>query len=98
VEVSAANAAVREIEQLVPPQRVALSVTNSSGFPQRDLTLGVAWGLRAAGYEPAVSRRMARLLGPEYMFRGRLMPHVHVVLRHRNTAVSVTVTPGTPPA
>jgi hypothetical protein len=95
-EVSATRLATQYIERLLPPQRLALSVANSSGVSQRDLTLGVAWALHADGYQPAVNRRAARYLGPRYLFRGRPMPHVTVVIRHRDTSVQVIISGGTP--
>ncbi len=94
-EVSTTVYAAQQIEQLLPPQRLLLNVTKSSGVSVRDLTLGVAWALRAEGYQPAVYHRSARYLGPLYQFRGRPMPHVTVVIRHRDTSVQIIVSGGT---
>ena len=85
-ELSATRFAAQYIEQILPRQRLELSVV-SDGEYQRDVTLGVAWALHADGYEPAVDHRAARYLGPRYLFTGRPMPDVTVVLRHRGIVV-----------
>ncbi len=86
-QVSATRFASAYIERLLPPQRVALSVVNPAGIYQRDVTLGLAWALRAAGYQPEVDHRAARYLGARYLYSGQPLPHVTVVLRHRGVAV-----------
>jgi hypothetical protein len=68
---------------------VALSVVNPAGIYQRDVTLGLAWALRAAGYQPEVDHRAARYLGARYLYGGQPLPHVTVVLRHRGVAVGL---------
>jgi hypothetical protein len=89
-ELSATRFAAQYIERmLLPRQRLELSVV-SDGLYQRDVTLGVVWALHADGYEPAVDHRAARYLGPRYLFAGRPMPHVTVVLRHRGVVVRLT--------
>ena len=85
-EVSATRFAAQYIEQMLPPRRLELSVVRD-GVYERDVTLGVAWALRADGYEPAVDHRAARYLGPRYLFTGRPMPDVTVVLRRRGIVV-----------
>ena len=60
------------------------------GKYERDVTLGVAWVLHADGYEPAVDHRAARYLGPRYLFGGRPMPGVTVLMRRRLIVVRVT--------
>ncbi|MGP8001630.1 MAG: hypothetical protein ACLPKI_30545 [Streptosporangiaceae bacterium] len=87
--VTATRLAAQRIEQLLPRQRLELSVA-TDGVYDRDVTLGLAWALRAAGYEPAVDHRAARYLGPRYLFAGRPMPHVTVLLRHRAIVVRLT--------
>ena len=74
---------------MLPRQRLELTVVRD-GVYVRDVTLGVAWVLHADGYEPAVNHRAARYLGPRYLFSGRPMPHVTVLLRHRGIVVRLT--------
>jgi hypothetical protein len=81
--------AAQYIEQILPRQRLELSVVSDEEY-RRDVTLGVAWALRADGYEPAVNHRAARYLGPRYLFTGRPMPDVTVVLRHRGIVIRLT--------
>ena len=89
-QLSAAAYAARYIEQLLPPQHMNLSVATSGGVYQRQVTLGVAWALRAEGYWPAVNHRAARYLGPRYLFAGRPMPDLAVDLRHRGIVIRYT--------
>jgi hypothetical protein len=95
-EISTTRYAAQYIERLLPPQRLELNVTKSTGVSVRDLTLALAWALHAVGYSPAVNHRAARYLGPRYLFRGRPMTHVLVVIRHRDTSVQVIISGGTP--
>jgi hypothetical protein len=88
-EVSATRLAVQDIERMLPPRRLELRVLRD-GVYERDVTLGVAWALHAAGYEPAVDHRAARYLGPRYLFAGRPMPGVTVLIRRRLILVRVT--------
>jgi len=88
-ELSATRFAAQHIERMLPRQRLELSVVQD-GRDKRDVTLGVAWALHADGYEPAVTHRAARYLGSRYLFTGRPMPHVTVVLRHRGVVVRLT--------
>ena len=88
-EVSATRAAAQHIERMLPRQRLELTVSRD-GVYERDVTLGVAWALRADGYEPAVDHRAARYLGPRYRFAGRPMPDVTVLIRRRLTIVRLT--------
>lgn len=88
-ELSATRFAAQHIEQMLPRQRLELSVV-SDGAYERNVTLGVAWALHADGYEPAVNHRAARYLGPRYLFTGRPMPDVTVVMHRQGTVVRLT--------
>ena len=89
-EVNATRLAAQRIEQLLPPQRLRLSIV-SNGVYDRDVTLGVAWALHAHGYEPSVNHRAARYLGlRRYLFTGRPMPGVTVVVRNQGVVVRLT--------
>jgi hypothetical protein len=89
-EVNATRLAAQRIEQMLPPQRLKLSIV-SNGVYDRDVTLGVAWALHAHGYEPSVNHRAARYLGlRRYLFTGRPMPGVTVVVRNQGVVVRLT--------
>jgi hypothetical protein len=88
-EVNATRLAAQRIEQMLPPQRLKLSIV-SNGVYDRDVTLGVAWALHARGYEPSVNHRAARYLGLRYLFTGRPMPGVTVVVRNQGVVVRLT--------
>jgi hypothetical protein len=88
-EVSATRFAAQYIERMLPPQRLELTVLRD-GVYERDVTLGVAWALHADGYQPAVDHRAARYLGPRYLFAGRPMPGVSVLMRRRVVLVRLT--------
>ena len=85
-ELSATRLAAERIEQLLPRQRLEMTVL-SGGRYERNVTLGVAWELYADGYQPAVNHRAARYLGPRYLFRGQRIPDVTVVMRQRGIVV-----------
>ena len=82
-DVAATSQATQAIERLVPAQRVEIRVVEPDGTYAREVTLGLAWALQAAGYQPAVRQRAARFLGPRYLYRGRPMPRVTVVEQHK---------------
>ncbi len=88
-ELNATRLAAQYIEQALPRQRLELLVLRD-GVYERNVTLGVAWALRADGYQPAVNRRAARYLGPRYLFAGRPMPDVTVLMRRRGIVVRVS--------
>jgi hypothetical protein len=88
-ELSATRFAAHYIEQLLPRQRLELTVMED-GIYDRDVTLGVAWALHADGYQPAVDHRAARYLGPRYLFTGRPMLGVIVLMRRHETVVRLT--------
>jgi hypothetical protein len=88
-ELSATRFAAHYIEQLLPRQRLELTVI-ADGIYDRDVTLGVAWALHADGYQPAVDHRAARYLGPRYLYTGRPMLGVIVLLRRHETVVRLT--------
>ncbi len=88
-EVSATRFAARASSGCCLRQRLELTVLRD-GVYERDVTLGVAWALHADGYEPAVDHRAARYLGPRYLFAGRPMPGVTVLIRRRLVLVRVT--------
>ena len=88
-EVNATRLAAQRIERMLPPQRLKLSIA-SNGVYDRDVTLGVAWALHAHGYEPSVNHRAARYLGLRYLFTGRPMPGVTVVVRNQGVVVRLT--------
>jgi hypothetical protein len=98
-QVSATRYAADYIESLVPRERIALSVRTGQGVYARSVTLGVAWMLRADGYQLEVDHRAARYLGPRYRYAGRPMLLVTVILRYRGVVVrlgeaSLTQPPG----
>ena len=74
---------------MLPRQRLELTVSRD-GVYERDVSLGLAWALRADGYGPAVDRRAARYLGPRYRFAGRPVPDVTVLIQRRLTLVRLT--------
>jgi hypothetical protein len=88
-EVTAARFAAGYIERTLPRQRLEMTVLKD-GVYDRDVTLGVAWALHADGYQPAVNHRAARYLGPRYLFAGRPMPDVTVLMRRRAIVVRLT--------
>jgi hypothetical protein len=91
--VIATRTAAAAIEQVVPRERFYLLAETSSRIPQRDLTMGLVWALHHDGYWPMVNHRTARFLGWHYLYRGRPLPEVTVVVRREYTSVQVLVSP-----
>ena len=73
--------ASRQIERAVPSQPIALEVKASLPSYQRQLTFGIAYALRTAGYLPEIRPGLAVQLGPRYAYRGKPMPLVTVFAR-----------------
>ncbi len=69
------------IEHKIPPQQVALKVVAANNRYRRQLTLGVAYALRADGYWPMVSEGWGLQLGDGYSFRGEQIPLAEVWMR-----------------
>jgi hypothetical protein len=86
-EAEATRYAARYIERTVPRERVALTARIPGVGYVRNVTLGVAWALRADGYEPVMNRSSVRFLGPLYRYAGRPMPLLIVELRRRGIVV-----------
>jgi hypothetical protein len=78
------------IERTVPRGRIALTARTPGVGYRRNVTFGVAWALRADGYEPVMNHSAARFLGPRYRYAGRPMPLVIVALRQQGIAIQVT--------
>jgi hypothetical protein len=85
VQASAALKAVGfasgQIERAVPSQPIALAVKSSVPSYQRQLTFGIAYALRTAGYLPEIRPDLGVQLGPRYVYRGKPMPLVTVFAR-----------------
>ncbi len=89
--------AAQRIERALPPQPIALWVSNDQRpalgqLTLGQLTLGIVWALTASGYHPELlSHRAARELGPAYLYGGQRIPLATV--RVRGTRVAVRVRP-----
>jgi hypothetical protein len=85
VQASAALKAVGfasgQIERAVPRQPIALAVKSPVSSYRRQLTFGIAYALRTAGYQPEITPGLGVQLGPRYVYRGKPMPLVTVFAR-----------------
>jgi hypothetical protein len=80
--VRAVTAATQRIEPSVPRRQLALSVLAPTNPYRRQVTFGLVYALRTLGYGPEISQRWwAQQLGRLYLFRGRPMTHVNVLIR-----------------
>jgi hypothetical protein len=80
------------IEHRIPPQQIALKVVAPDNRYRRQLTLGVAYALRAAGYWPKVSKGWAAQLGHGYWYQGERrepLPLAEVSVNPSKVAVKV---------
>jgi hypothetical protein len=84
--------ASQRIEQALPGQQIALSVTDSRPEAQVPLAMGIAWALRARGFRPELlSQHAARLLGSGYVYSGQQIPLVKVHIRGTSLSVRVSL-------
>jgi hypothetical protein len=83
--------ATRQIEQKLPGQRIALLVQDARGDLDGRITLSLTWALTPGGFHAEVTKtRLARELGSNYVYRGRAMKLVTVVVRNGHVTVHVT--------
>jgi hypothetical protein len=80
-EFKAVGFASRQIERAVPSQPIALAVKTPVSSYRRQLTFGIAYELRTAGYLPEIRPGLSVQLGPQYAYRDKPMPLVTVFAR-----------------
>ena len=78
---NAVRFASQQIERAVPSQPISLAVKSHVPTYRRQLTFGIAYALRTAGYLPEISPGLGVQLGPRYVYRGQPMPLVTVFAR-----------------
>jgi hypothetical protein len=84
----AVTTAAERIEPSVSRRQLALSVHAASNPDRRQVTFGLVYALRTLGYGPEISQRWWALqLGHLYLFRGRPMTHVNVLIRGGSLSV-----------
>jgi len=83
--------AASKIERMLPGQRVALLVQDTHEVLDGRVTVSLAWALTPSGFHADVTRnRLARELGSSYVYHGRAMKLVTVVIRDGHVTVHVT--------
>ncbi len=88
---AATRIAASKIEHLLPGQRVALLVQDTRDDLDGRVTLSLTWALTPSGFHAEVTKsRLARELGSSYVYRGRAMKLVTVVIRDGHVTVNVT--------
>jgi hypothetical protein len=86
----AVTSAAQRIEPSVSRRQLALSVLAATNPQRRQVTFGLVYALHTLGYSPQISQRWwAQQLGHLYLFRGRPMTHVNVLIRGGSLSVSV---------
>ncbi len=84
----AVGIAAQRIEQAIPRRRLALSVRAATTDGRRQVTYGLVYALQTAGYRPEISKwSWALQLGRTYLFSGRPMTHVTVLIRGSGLSV-----------
>ncbi len=84
----AVTTAAQRIEPSVSRRQLALSVHAASNPDRRQVTFGLVYALHTLGYGPEISQRWWALqLGHLYLFRGRPMTHVNVIIRGGSLSV-----------
>jgi hypothetical protein len=87
----AVRSASMEIKQKISPRRVALAVVAPNSNYQRQVTLGLIYVLRSAGYAPE-SRSWVSQMGPAYHYAGGPVTHVTVFVHQYSTKAGVVIT------
>ena len=83
--------AASKIEHMLPGQRVALLVQDTQEAEDGRITVSLTWALTPSGFHAEVTKtRLARELGSSYVYRGRAMKLVTVVIRDGHVTVHVT--------
>jgi hypothetical protein len=87
----ATRIAASKIEHLLPGQRVALLVNDTREDEDGRITVSLTWALTPGGFHAEVTKtRLARELGSSYVYRGRAIKLVTVVIRDGHVSVHVT--------
>jgi hypothetical protein len=88
---AATRIAASKIEHMLPGQRVALLVQDTHGVLDGRVTVSLTWALTPSGFHAEVTKtRLARELGSSYVYHGRAMKLVTVVIRDGHVTVHVT--------
>ncbi len=88
---AATSIAASKIEHMLPGQRVALLVQDTQRGEEGRITVSLTWALTPGGFHAEVTKtQLARELGSSYVFRGRAMPLVTVLVRDQHVTVHVT--------
>jgi hypothetical protein len=83
--------AASEIEHKLPGQHVALIVQDEEENLDGRVTVSLTWALTPSGFHAEVTRtKLARELGSSYVYHGRAMKLVTVVIRDGHVTVHVT--------
>jgi hypothetical protein len=90
----AVGAASQQIERDISSRRIMLSVIAPDDRSRRQVTFGLAYALHTVGYRPEIRVGFWALqLGSIYIFRGKAMTHVTVLMRGGDlSSLSVEVT------
>ena len=83
--------AASKIEHMLPGQRVALLVQDTHEVLDGRVAVSLTWALTPSGFHAEMTKsRLARELGSSYVYHGRVMKLVTVVIRDGHVRVHVT--------
>ena len=83
--------AASEIEHMLPGQRVALLVQDTHEVLDGRVAVSLTWALTPSGFHAEITKsRLARELGSSYVYHGRAIKLVTVVIRDGRIRVRVT--------
>ena len=90
----AVSYASANIEREISAQRMLLAVMTPSNNFQRQVTLGLAYALRTAGYTPEISSSWAFQLGPAYYDDGNPVVQATVIMHNHGAIIRVVISGG----
>lgn len=89
---NAVSYASAKIEREISARRVVLAVVAPNNNYQRQVTMGLAYALRSAGYIPEISASWVFQIGPSYHYSGDRMTRVTVFVHNHGAKARVVIT------
>jgi hypothetical protein len=91
---NAVSSASTKIEREISAQRILLAVITPNNNYRRQVTLGLAYALRSAGYTPEISSSWAFQIGPAYYNLGNPVVQATVYMPNHGVKTRVVIAGG----
>jgi hypothetical protein len=91
---NAVSSASTKIEREISARRIVLAVVAPNNNYRRQVTIGLAYALRSAGYTPEISSSWTFQIGPAYYYDGNPGTQVTVFVHNHGVKTRVVITDG----